>query len=276
MARLQEMAMNRGNRMLLFLALGAGLVAAVLVFVALSQNDDGGGTVSGGGSTSAVVANQDINAGTIIASDMVETKDISDDQLISGVVTDSATVVGQAARVKIYKGEQLASGKVGAENDGDGLSFVVPAGKRAVSVDVEEVTAVGGLLLPGNKVDLVLGYPIKGAPELGENQKMLRVETILQNVEVLAVAQTAQEAAPVGSDPADGQTATSGEVPEDVDEEPDAGTLTVALDPTQALALISAQEVARETSGRVWAILRNFGDDQIVEIPARDVILVEN
>ena len=67
MARLQEMTMNRGNRTLLLLALAAGLVAAVVVFVAVNSGDDEKtATVAEGVTTSpVVVASQNISAGKI-------------------------------------------------------------------------------------------------------------------------------------------------------------------------------------------------------------------
>ncbi len=257
MARLQEMAMSRGNRMLLFLALGAGLVAAVLVFVALSQNNDDGGTVSGGGSTSVVVANQDIDAGTVIASDMVEMKAIPDDELINGASTDTTAVVGEAARVKIYKGEQLAAGKVGAENDVEGAAGVVPPGMRGFAVGVEEVRAVGGLLRPGNRVDVYVSGTQENDPSIDTDDVAISL-LILQDIEVLAVAQQAQEpSAQVDSENSSSAT-TSGQVPDNVDEEPDANSVTLAVTAEQAANLVCAQ--ANDNEDRVWLSLRGYGE----------------
>jgi pilus assembly protein CpaB len=261
MARISEMTSSRGNRLLLGLALAAGAVAAVLVFVALSSGDDGGSTVSGGASTSVVVAAQDIDAGTVISSDMVKSVEMGEDALISGAITDSSVVVGEAARYKIYEGEQLATGKVGPENDTEGLSGVVPLGFRAFSVGVEEVRAVGGLLLPGNKVDVYISRTIEN--DQGNDQDDTVVSfLLLQDIEVLAVAQTAQETT-AGPAADDGTTVTTGQPPEDADEQPDAASVTLAVTPEQAGILVCAQSAnSSGSSGEdsVWIALRGFGE----------------
>jgi pilus assembly protein CpaB len=263
MARISEMTSSRGNRLLLGLALAAGAVAAVLVFVALSSDDDGGGTVSGGASTSVVVAAQDINAGTVISSDMVKNVEVAEDDLINGAITDSAAVVGEAARYKIYEGEQVATGKVGAENDTEGLSGVVPLGMRGFSVGVEEVRAVGGLLRPGNRVDVYISRTIEN--DLGnDNDDTVVSFLLLQDIEVLAVAQEAQEPNATSTDESSsGSTTTSGTLPDEVDEQPDAASVTLAVTPEQAGILVCAQSTSgagNHGDDSVWVALRGFGE----------------
>lgn len=273
MARLQELTMNRGGRMLLILALAAGLVAAVLVFVALSQDEDSTATVSeGDSSATVVVAAQDISPGTEITADMLKTIEVPDGLLIAGAYTDVSALTGQKARVAILSGEQIPVSKIGAQGDGDGLSYVVPKGMRAVAVQVQDLTAFGGLALPGNRVDVLGAFRIENAPGLSEDEDIMRVQTILQSVEILAVAQEAQVPLPApAAEDASGDLPTSGQLPDDVDEQPGATTVTLALDPQQVQALISAQEVAE----RVWLTLRPFGEEQPVDVPAYDVVVTE-
>ncbi len=259
MARLQGMTMTRGSRMLLFLAIAAGLVAAVLVFVALSQDDDGTATVSSGeGSAKVVVAAQNIPAGTEITQEMVKTLEVPEALLVAGAYTESATLVGQTARIPILSGEQIPASKIGAADDGEGLSFVVPKGKRAMSISIDEVTAVGGLLRPGDKVDIFASY-IEESEDRQSFDRVL-VYTILQDIEVLSVAQEAQEPlpAPATDQAPEGQQElpTSGQLPEDVKEQPNAGTVTVAVDPGQARLLVCTQDGADD----VWLALRAFGE----------------
>lgn len=275
MARIGEMTLTKGNRWLLLLAVVAGLVAAALVFVALSEDDDKVITVSDGDNPAAVVvASQNISAGTEITQDMLKTIEVPEALLIAGAYTDATALVGQKARVAILSGEQIPASKFGAQGDEDGLSYVVPKGMRAIAVQVGDLTAVGGLLLPGNRVDILGAFRIEKSPGLAEDEDIMRIQTILQSVEVLAVAQEAQEPVPVGA--VDGGVTkdlpTSGQLPDDVDEQPGASTVTLALDPQQAQALVSAQEIAE----RVWLALRPFGDDQVVDVPAYDVIVASD
>ena len=268
--------MNRGSRMLLLLALGAGLLAAVLVFVALNNSGDSGSSNTSAPETTAavVVAKQDIAVGTEIKDDMLKVVQVSPDLLIRNAFSDTSAVVGQKARVAIVSGEQVSSTKVGVQSKGEGLNQVVPPGMRGVAIDVAELTAVGGNLLPGHKVDVLGAFRIKKAPGLAPDEHILRVQTILQNVEVLSVAQNAQEPVPASdaaAKDATKQSETSGQLPKNVEKEPHAGTVTVALAPDQVQQLISAQQVAE----RVWLDMRPFGEDQTPELPSYDVIVVD-
>lgn len=271
MARLNEITASRGNRLLLGLALAAGAVAAVLVFVALSSSDGGGGTVAGGSTTSVVVAASDIDAGTVIASDQLKTVDVSEDQLISGAITDTSVVVGEAARVRIYEGEQVATGKVGAENDTEGLSGVVPVGMRGFAIGVEEVRAVGGLLRPGNRVDIYVSRTIEGDLNTDTDDVVVS-NLLLQDIEVLAVAQEAQEPAAAQTDDS-GSTTTSGELPDEVDVQADAASLTLAVTPAQAGILVCAQQDPSTGGGEdnLWVALRGFGEPRATDSTVFDI-----
>ena len=266
MARLQGMAMNKGNRTLLLLALAAGLVAAVLVFVALSQNDDNKTTTVAPGSdvASVVVASQNISQGTEISADMLKVIDVPKALLVTGAFTETAPLVGQKARVPILSGEQVPASKVGTQDKDKGLSGVVPRSMRGLGISIKEVTAVGGLTLAGDRVDVYAAF----VDEEENGVKHVRVYKILDNTEVLSVAQEAQKPAPAPTAGADGaKLSTSGQLPENLDEQPKAGTVTVSVDPGQASLLICAQEAADQ----VWLALRSFGeppaDAQTISVP---------
>ena len=277
MARTQEMKWANGNGMLLLLALGAGLVAAVIVFVVVS--DSGGGdpaTGVTGGTLPTLVASQTITAGTLITEDMIKVVDVPESLVVSGVYGDSDLVVGEVSTVTIGAGEQITRLKIGTLVPDQGLSGVVAPGMRAVSLKVDQITAVGGNLLPGDHVDIVTTTRIERAPGLAEDEYILRATIVLQDVEVLSVAQEAQKPAAqtVTTDDGDAGSAsyTSGQLPDNIEEQPNASTVTLSLTPEQAVILISEQESAE----RVWAILRAFGDDSITEAPPYEVTVVGN
>lgn len=256
MARIQQITGGRSNRILLGLALAAGAVAALLVFIALSNSDDGGGTVAGG-STDAVVASQDINAGTLITSDMVTLQPV--DSLISGAATDTETVVGEAAVVKILAGEQVATSRIGVKNETEGAGGVLPAGMRGFSVGVDEVRAAGGLLLPGDSVDVWISGINENDPTTDDDDVTVS-ELLLQDIEVLAVAQTAQDVPGAQTNSSD-TTTTSGDVPDDVDEHPDANSVTLIVTSEEAGILVCAQE--GENKDHIWLALRPVVDEGV-------------
>jgi pilus assembly protein CpaB len=269
---MEGLTLNRGNRGLLLIAMFAGLAAAVLVFVALAQGNGGDNTST---STSApavktVVAAQAIPAGTKITAAMVKVAEFPENVRVNGAFGDTVPVVGEVATFAIAEGEALTPAKIGRLREGNGLSeaiglgIVLEPGMRAIAMRVEEVTAVGGNLIPGDRVDVVAVYEMPGGAVVAQ--------TILQNIEVLSVAQEALKPLPAGQRDADGDrvndTVTSGVVSEDVKQNASAVTVTLAVSPEQAQMLAYAQEEAN----KVYTSLRSFGDQTPVDLPPIDAI----
>ena len=250
---------EKSNRLFLILAVVAGLIAAVLVFAAL--NDGGGGSETSTTATvNVVVAGQDIPAGTRISEGMLTTASITPGSKLEGAYTSSAPLAGFVARYPISAGEQVTLGKIGLETEEkDGLSYVIPEGHRAIAVSVTKVSSVGGLLLPGDQVDVIAVF---SDGQTGDGHPI--AVTVLQNVEVLAVEQEAQELAPP---PAGEEGETSGEAadlarrPEGVEPQPSATTATLALTPIQAQTLALVQQEAQ-----VILSMRPFGEEEQVEL----------
>jgi len=268
MARSQGLALPSGNRGLLIIAALAGLAAAVLFVIAASQGDSGSsGTSSVGGTVKVVVAKHDIDAGTRIEAGMLKISDVPQELVVAGAFSDTPGVVGEVTRVAIRENEAITDTKIGPLADAKGVDGVLGDGQQAVGVRVEDVTAVGGLLLPGNHVDIhatfPADHPLLGLYENFADGDPVVVMTILQNVEVISVGQEAQEPTGAGNGNGTADTVTGGTVPDDVKEQPGAATVTVAVSPEQAQILIAVQEEAE----RVWVTLRAFGDDAPTKVP---------
>ena len=266
MARTVSRITERPGRSLLLLALLFAIVAAVLVFIALNKNDDKGDEKTAASSTTkVVVAAQDISARTTLDADMLKVADVPAGSVVDGAFSDADDLDGEVTRYSILKGEQVVASKVGVQKDDEtGLSFVFPQGMRAFSIQVSEESSVGGLILPGDLVD-VIGILDEGTVGID------KAVTLVQGVEVLAVAQEAQEAIPAARPTAtptpSAVTGTLGERPEDVEANPKARTVTLAVTQGQAqlLALVQAK-------GELALTLRNFGDKAQVSPPETDLI----
>ena len=261
----------RSTRVLFYLALVFAVVAGVFVFVALNQSgDDEKEAITPGVTASSrqvVVAGEDIDIRTEVTEGMLTVKTVPEDEALQGAYSEFEPVVGQVTRQDIFKGEQVTRSKVGPQTDTEieqGLSFVISAGMRGFSIKVDETSAVGGLLLPGDLVDVIAVF------EDEDNFDVDKAVTLLQNIEVLAVAQESQEAipppaaadeeaTPVAEDGATEEAASQqdslGTRPEDVETKPKAKTVTMAVTPEQAqlLALSQAQ-------GKLVLALRPYGD----------------
>jgi pilus assembly protein CpaB len=139
----------------------------------------------------------------------------------------------------VAQGQMLAEAMLAPEGSLAGLEAAVPRGMRAVSIDINEVTGLAGLIGPGAFVDVVTTLRDDASGETVGR-------TILQNVKVSAVG---QRIAP--------KTDPKGMVVNDVSK-----SATLIVTPEQAEAL----DVAA-TRAKLRLILRNSRDTAEVETP---------
>jgi Flp pilus assembly protein CpaB len=99
---------------------------------------------------------------------------------------DTSQVVGRVAKQDLFPGEPIFAEKVSGSDTNGGLPAIIPKGMRAVSVAVTEVKGVAGFVKPGDRVDVLTTFEIE--QEGGKSERKTR--TVLQNVLVLASAQT--------------------------------------------------------------------------------------
>jgi pilus assembly protein CpaB len=269
---------GKGNRGILVLALVLGLLSAVLVFVYLGQSGGDEESAAPSGETkSVVVASQDISAGTRITEDMVRVKNVSSDAIVPQALSTTDGVVGSVARFPITTDEQilesrLASGGIAVPEGGDiPIAYIVPEGMRAVAVNTTQVINAGGLVLPGDRVDVVFVAEVKtDAPPPLDSSHIS--QTILQNLEVLAIEQTVEEIVPetTGDGTEDGQVSDRVAL-DKPDAQPDALTVTLAVTSEQAEVLAMADVISAASENDDTDIrfaLRRFGDSSQVTVKA--------
>ena len=88
-------------------------------------------------------------------------------------------LLGQISATTIFEGSQITSTMLLSREDA-GTAFKIPKGYRSFTVPIDGAPAALGDVRPGNYVDLVAVRP-------GPKGKGTEVETLLQNVYVLAV-----------------------------------------------------------------------------------------
>jgi pilus assembly protein CpaB len=131
-----------------------------------------------------VVAAMDIPLGTKIEQRHLAMISMVPGQAPKGSFHGYADVLDRVASSSIISGEILLAPRLADSGGGSALASVVDKNMRAVTVRVDDVVGVAGFLLPGNRVDVI-------ATEKDGLGSQARASTILSNVKVLAVDQTA-------------------------------------------------------------------------------------
>jgi pilus assembly protein CpaB len=138
-------------------------------------------------STKVVVAAADIQLGSRLNSQMLKTIDWPAGSIPTGAMTKAEPLEDRVVKTSILRGEPILEAKLAPVGTKGGLSAVIPEGKRAMTVRVNDVIGVAGFALPGNYVDIVVNTQLDGA---GSGNRQIS-KIVLENILVLAVAQEA-------------------------------------------------------------------------------------
>lgn len=111
----------------------------------------------------------------------------------SYIVRPSHSIVsftGSVARGEIVSGEPITNGRLAVAGAGSALAAVTSPGRRAVSIGLTPTSGVSGLIVPGDRVDVVLTYALpRPADGSGNTIERRAATTILSDLRVLAIDQ---------------------------------------------------------------------------------------
>lgn len=128
-----------------------------------------------------VKAKEDIKELEVIDDSKVEIASVPENYVMPGAFTKVEDIYNTIAAVPIKAGEQITKPRVLYPGSKTGLSRQIDQGKRAFSIRVSEDQAVGQLLKPGDRVDVISAIDYAG----GQIDKV-KVKTVLHDVYVLA------------------------------------------------------------------------------------------
>ena len=181
-----------------------------------------------------LVAARALPAGTLMKEEDFTKRAVLSAEVPKGALTESpearASIRGALLRHYLDSNNILMAGDVLHPRDRGFLAAVLTPGTRAVSVGVDAVTGNGGLIWPGDRVDLIL------TQQLDEKDAALARryvgETVLGDVRVVAVDQSIAQGAVPSSDNATGRLAH---------------TVTLEVTPQQAERAAVAERLGRLT-----------------------------
>ena len=138
-------------------------------------------------SSKVVVAAGDIELGSRLNTQMLKTVEWPSGSIPPGAITEVAPLQDRVVRTSVLRGEPILEAKLAPLGTKGGLSAVIPEGKRAMTVRVNDVIGVAGFALPGNYVDIVVNTQLDSG---GRGDKQIS-KIVLEHILVLAVAQEA-------------------------------------------------------------------------------------
>lgn len=102
-----------------------------------------------------VVAAQNIPENTTVTNDMVQISNVPAEYVLPQSFTDMKDVVGAMTTTGIVKGEQIVQGRITKGENKSSFSYGIPKEKRAISIGIDQISGVSGLIRPKDKVDVL-------------------------------------------------------------------------------------------------------------------------
>ncbi|MDA0657754.1 MAG: Flp pilus assembly protein CpaB [Planctomycetota bacterium] len=170
--------MRPKSLVLIMIALGCGLVASIGISQVM-ENRAGQGQGEVVDMKEIFVAVADIPVGTALTPELVKLEKWPSDRVPQGWINKIEDIQGKMPKSPLYSGEPIMTAKLSDSLGGTGER--IPKGYRVMSVKVSTDTGVSGLILPGDRVDVLVF--------LKQSGEIVRTgtRTILRDVCIFAV-----------------------------------------------------------------------------------------
>jgi pilus assembly protein CpaB len=161
-----------------------------------------------------VVASTDVPLGTLLTAALVEEQSVDLTAKPDGSYTLESEVIGQTVTTQLTRGQIIDARAFSTTTLDPNVARLLETGRRAMSVRVDQVSGVGTLIRPGDRVDVVIGiagadkFPVVTADPQTDQVTVIpginatSVKAIIQNIEVVGtlLPPPSQEAPQEGAD----------------------------------------------------------------------------
>lgn len=156
------------RRSLLAAAVIAGCIAGALYYIGAQR-------------VAMVVAAQDLALIRPLTADDVEVRSVPPDALPAGAVSRVEDVIGRVPVAPLWQGQPLVAQALADDAAVFHTGLTLRPGERAVAIPVAAVSAVGGAIAPGARVD-VLAVPLIGRAPAGRTVELLAANALVLDV----------------------------------------------------------------------------------------------
>ncbi len=179
------------------IVLGGGFVIALLVAIIVQASFGKKSDM-----VEIAVAASSLPVGTELNDSNVKWKSVSEESVFEGSIQRTGKqAVHEALKGRLRRdlgaNEPILKNALIANGQGNVLAASMKSGMRAVAIKASAESMVGGFINPGDRVDVILSYEVDSGQD-GSDQGDTAVEkhateTVLENVKVLAIDQTASK-----------------------------------------------------------------------------------
>ncbi len=127
-----------------------------------------------------VVAKRDLDIGTPLSADHLALTEWPRGSVPRGAFHNIGELTGRTVTTKLWTGAPVLNSNLAPPGSGAGMVAAITPGMRAMAVRVDEVSGVGGFILPNTYVDVI---------SVSDDRQKRSVETLLKRIRVLAIAQ---------------------------------------------------------------------------------------
>ena len=189
---------------------------------------------------SVVVASQDVRRGQQLDRNAIAVRDMPGDFVPADALSpdQAGQILGERAAIDIRRGTAVVTAALLPPRAEAPLAAQLAQGRRALTIQVDQVNSLSGQLRPGDTVDLLYSRSESSASKL---------VPLLERVQVLST----------------GSTSTSQD--QGGEEERDFNTVTLLVTSDEAARIVLAEQ-----AGRITVLLRAASDLLPVDIGARD------
>lgn len=229
-----KIRINKKATVVIVLAIMAGLLAAWSAQKYISDKVELLEAQARVETVQRVVAAYDLPEGTKIDAAHVAVRDIPKEWVAGGSILpdEFIHIQGQVVTASLKRGDQLLWANT-AHVKTKPFSDKISPGRRAVTIPVDTINSVSGMLVPGDLIDLYVSF---------EYRRRQITAPLLQGVLVMATGQQSRQ----GLEPGDANSRYS--------------TVTLDTAPEEAAKLVAARQ-----AGTITALLRNPADDKATQ-----------
>jgi pilus assembly protein CpaB len=203
---------------------------------------------TGGAPIQIIVALEDIPLGEPVRAEWITTRDLPQSYVEDRhmLAADMRELIGLPLAQSVHAGEAILRTDLSPLSDmRRTLSGTIPAGQRAMTIQAFQTALFGGLLRPGDHVDVLVSVGDPAIPNMG------RTAVVLENVMVLAVGQEVHVDGP-------DQPQTVAEAQDRQVRMGQASNVTLRVSMEQSGLLAQARQ-----QGAVFLVLRSPGDETV-------------